>query len=193
MLPIRSFLRGRLGSITLFYSASWFLPHCPLPPFHRSSEFLCGRSYGPSARRSPATDVSLPASYCVSFPHLHHLVLSSATVQCRSERNSNEMFIVLCILPNIIHLKLSLTYHAYMQCLRWGGMASRFFSKSPETIPLPRKIIPPPLSHIWNHPASFFFFSSVKQLLALLLFCTNSNVNMRRMAVMKELHYTLSV
>jgi hypothetical protein len=29
----------------------------------------------------------------------------------------------------------------------WGGMASRFFSKSPETIPLPfnsRKIIPPP-------------------------------------------------
>jgi hypothetical protein len=34
-----------------------------------------------------------------------------------------------------------------MQCLRWGRMASCFFSKSPETIPLPfnsHKIIPPP-------------------------------------------------
>jgi hypothetical protein len=34
----------------------------------------------------------------------------------------------------------------YTQCLKWGGVASRFFSKSPETIPLPfnsRKIIPP--------------------------------------------------
>jgi hypothetical protein len=35
----------------------------------------------------------------------------------------------------------------YSQCLRWGGMASCFFSKSPETIPLPfnsSKIILPP-------------------------------------------------
>jgi hypothetical protein len=45
-----------------------------------------------------------------------------------------------------------------------------------------------------NHPATFladlkpsrFFFSSVKPLLALLLFCTNSNVNMQRMALMKD-------
>jgi hypothetical protein len=36
------------------------------------------------------------------------------------------------------------------------------------------------------------FFSSMKPLLALLLFCTNSNVNMQRMAIMKELHFTLS-
>jgi hypothetical protein len=36
-------------------------------------------------------------------------------------------------------------------------------------------------------------FSSVKPLLALLLFYANSNVNMRRIAIMKELHFTLSV
>jgi hypothetical protein len=52
-----------------------------------------------------------------------------------------------------------------------------------------------------NHPATFladlkpsrFFFSSVKPLLALLLFCTNANVNKQRVAIMKELHFTLLV
>jgi hypothetical protein len=42
-------------------------------------------------------------------------------------------------------------------------------------------------------PLPFFFLADVKPFRALLLFRTNSSVNMRRMAIMKELHFTLSV
>jgi hypothetical protein len=38
---------------------------------------------------------------------------------------------------------------------------------------------------------TLLLFSSVKPLLALLLFCTNSNVHMQRMAIMKELNFTI--
>jgi hypothetical protein len=45
------------------------------------------------------------------------------------------------------------------------------------------KIIPPPF--LANLKPSRLFYSSVKPLLALLLLCTNSNVNLRRMTILK--------
>jgi hypothetical protein len=67
------------------------------------------------------------------------------------------------------------------ECLRWGGMrrmASRFFSKSPETIPLPfnsRKIIPPPFLAdlkpsisflaVRNHSWHYYCFARIQMLI----------------------------
>jgi hypothetical protein len=107
----------------------------------------------------------------------------------------------IAILLYMVHLLLQIisrchmeNHNVYMQWLRWGGMASHFFLKSPETIPLPfnsHKLIPPPFLADLKSP--HFFLADVKPLLALLLFCTNSNVNMQCIAIMKELHFTFSV
>jgi hypothetical protein len=71
-------------------------------------------------------------------------------------------------------------------------MASCFFLKSIKTIPLPlntQEIIPPPLQQILYHPTSVL--AALKPLLAVVLFCMNSNINMKHMTIMKELCFML--
>jgi hypothetical protein len=67
------------------------------------------------------------------------------------------------------------------------------FQKAPKPFPCLLTVAKSSHHLLADLKLSRFFFSSVKSLLTLLLFCTNSNVNMQGTAIMKELHFTLSV